>query len=211
MAIGVGTLLEISLGMIADGQSAMNVYQYEVTVSPSTKSAAEVAEAWWNHVKTNYRALAVSGGGRQFDKVVVRELNNPTGELAEFSVPAGEQDGTRAAGSLGPYLPTANAVGVRLTVGTRATRPGQKRIPFLTEGDVTGNPVGATFIGLTEALMGTMTGTITLGDPAEFVVLDPIITRKDATGAVTAHQPVTGFIVNPYVSSQVSRKYGRGI
>lgn len=211
MPIGVGTLLEVSLGMIADGQSAMNVYQYEVTVSPTTKSAVEIAEAWWSHVKTTYRALAVAGGGRQFDKVMVRELNNPTGELAEFSVPSGEQDGTRSAGSLGPYLPTANAVGVRLTVGTRATRPGQKRIPFLTEGDVVGNPIEATFVGLTEALMAVMTGTITLGIPAEFVVLDPIITRKDATGAVTAHQPVTGFIVNPYVSSQVSRKYGRGV
>lgn len=211
MALGVGSLLELTLDMVLLGSHVMNVYQYQIAVAPSTKTADEIAEAWWNHVKAAYRALAITPGGRQFDSVTCRELNNPTGELAEYSIPTADQDGTRPAGSLGSYMPSFTSVGVRLTVGSRTTRPGQKRIPFLSEGDVANNDVGATFVGLVQSLMDVMTTNIVLGDPAELLVLDPIVTRKDATGAVTAHQPVTGYVINPYATTQVSRKIGRGV
>lgn len=210
MAITVGTKLEISLVMGTSGGVGMNVYQYEVAVSPSVKTASAIAEAWWNHVKGVYRAIVVTGSGRAFDSVILRELNAPTGAYAEFSVPAGEQDGTRPSGELGSYMPAFTAAGMRLTVGSRLTRPGQKRFPFVTEGDVLNNSLTPAFVALIQNIGSTVSNDMTLGDPAEFVVLRPVVTRKDVSGAVIASQPVTGYAVNPYVTSQVSRKFGRG-
>lgn len=210
MTIPVGALLEFSLEMLYDNQQIMNVWQYEVLASPSLFEADAYAEAWWNHVKDDYRALVVSGAGRNFNVVRVRELNEPTGALAEFAIPEAEEDGTRSAGALGSFLAGFAAVGVRLSVGSRVTRPGQKRIPWLTEGDVAGPLVGAGFVTLVEALMETMTTGFILGSPAEFVELDPIVVRKDNTGTVTAHQPITGYVVNSILTTQVSRRVGRG-
>jgi len=102
------------------------------------------------------------------------------------------------------------AVGVRLSVGSRVTRPGQKRIPWLTEGDVAGPLVGAGFVAVVETLKETMTSGFVLGAPAEFCELDPIVVRKNVTGAVTAHQPITGYVVNSLLTTQVSRRVGRG-
>jgi hypothetical protein len=210
MAIGASSLIEVTMGMLWFGQQTLNVYQYEVDVWPNPTSAINAAEAWWNHVKTDYRALIVSGGGRNFNSVTVRELNNPTGDLAEFSIPSAEEGGTRSAGSLGAFLASFNAVGVRLTVGSRATRSGQKRIVGLTEGDVQGNDVSSGFIPLVENLMDTMTTHMILGAPSALVELSPIVCRKDITGAVTASQPVTGYVVNPFLTTQNTRKFGRG-
>lgn len=211
MSIGSASLIEVSMRMVTGPSKILNVWQYEVVNGSAGSTAVDIAEAWWNHVKATYRALAISGAGRQFDAVVVRELNNSTGDLAEFSIPSSEQDGTRSAGTLGSYMPDFAAVGVRLTVGSRVTRSGQKRIPFLTEGDVAGNAVGATFVGLVEDLFDVMDQYITLGAPAALTELQPIVTRKDSTGDVTAHQNVLGYVVNPYVTTQNTRKAGRGM
>jgi len=211
MALGSGDLIECTVRMVSSSGYMMNVWQYEIGVAPTENSAVEIAEAYWNHIKATYRALAISGAGRQFDAIIVRELNNPTGELAEFSIPSAEQDGTRAAGSLGSYQPQFVSAGVRLTVGSRTTRPGQKRYGFLTEGDVAGDGLGSGFITLLTSQLDIMTASMTLGAPAELTVLDPVVVRKDVGGLVTAHQPIEGYIINPYVTSQVSRKYGRGV
>lgn len=211
MAITTGSRVEISLRMIQSNQRIFNVYQYQVAELGVVLDAKQQAEAWWNHVKSTYRALAQSGAGRSFDSVIIRELNNPTGDLAEYSISSAEGVGTRAAGSLGPYLPTFSACGVRLTVASRATRPGQKRVPFMTEGDVAGDPIDSGFITLVNNLMNVLTVPLVLGAPAIGTVLNPIVCRKDATGYVTASQAVTGYVVNPYATSQISRKFGRGM
>jgi len=210
MGIGAASLIEVSLEMLADNQQTMNVYQYRVSSYTGSAGAPEIAEAWWNHVLTTYRALVVTTTTRIFNEVTVRELNAPTGALATWGIPAAEEDGTRSAGSLGSFLATFMAVGVRLNVGTRVTRPGQKRIWGLTEGDVAGNNISATYIGLVEDLMDVALSTITLGAPAALVELTPIVCRKDSTGAVTASQDVMSYTINPLVTSQVSRKVGRG-
>lgn len=211
MAITPGMLIEMTLWMDLTGSRAANVWQYEVVSAVVPATAEEVAAAWWAAVKGVYRATAVVTGGRQFRSVAIRELNNPVGELAEYAIPAADGDGTRAAGTLGSYLPTANAMGVRLAVSSRLTRPGQKRLNFLTEGDVFNNDVGAGFISLAEDLMNVMTADISLPSPALATLLDPIVCRKDVTGAVTANQPVIGYVVNPVVTTQTSRRAGRGI
>lgn len=211
MAITEGTLLELSLVSTVGANRLMNVWGYEVTGTFTGIASVNVAEAWWNAIKANYRALLYPTAGWVFSSVLVREMNNPTGELAEWTVPSGEQQGTRTAPANPDFLPIFNAVGVRLTVSTRVTRPGQKRIWGLTESDNDSNIVGTDFLALVDTLMAQMDGPLTLLSPALGMDLSPQVFRKDATGAVVANQPVNGHVTNRIITSQVSRRLGRGV
>jgi hypothetical protein len=211
MTIAGGSLLEITAIMQLDSSVLMNVWQYEVGTIVVVPTAAQIGEAWWNHVKGTYRALAETALAPSFTSVKVLELNAPTGAYGEFAVPPAEQAGTRGSTAQPQNLPAFTAVGVRLTVSSRTTRPGQKRIPFATESDVAGRVVESAFVSLVEAHMDVMVTPITLGAPAAAVELFPVVVRKDGTGAVTAHQLIEGYLVDPWVTTQVSRRYGRGV
>lgn len=210
MAIVTGSLCEITLNMLRLSQQVNMVFQYRVIASPLTPSAVVIAETWWNHVKTVTRALAANNAENAFKTVRIRELDNSVGDYAEYDIPLAEQTGTRT-GTLGDAMPPYVAVGIRLVVGTRATRPGQKRIPFVQEGDNVGGVLGASLQALVVTWANLMTTNMVLGAPAAGTELDPIVTRKDANGFVIADQPVTGYLINSNLTTQNSRKYGRGI
>jgi len=209
MTIGVGSLVEISVNMVAMGQQNLNAYQYLANSVPPLITAVHIGEAWWNHVKATMRAIWPSGFGTPFVSVRVRELNNLTGEFAEYDIPVAERAGTRA-NPTGEKMPPFNALGVRLVVGTRATRPGQKRYSILYEGDQADGVLGAAPVAAVVALMNVMTVDLALGAPAATAALRPIVTRKDSAGFVTASQTITGYLINPNVTSQNTRKIGRG-
>lgn len=210
MAIADDSLIEISLNMLVGGSQTMNVWQYKINQHSVGVEPVHIAEGWWNQVKTSHRALAISGYGSVFQSVRIRELNNPTGDYAEFDIPSGEQAGSRSNPADSDAMPYHVATAVRLTVGTRATRPGQKRFPFATQQDIIASSVQAAWKVLITAAVTSAVGTLTLGAPAALEVLDTIVCRKDAAGTVLNHQLVTGFIVANYASSQNSRKVGRG-
>lgn len=210
MTIGVGSLIEVSLEMLMQGQQTMNVYQYEVVSWPGSVTPVQAAEGWWNHVKADYRAMCWTGYGSPFRAVRILELNNPSGDYATFDVPTAEQPGTRVVAGSPEMSPPFCAAGIQLTVGSRVTRPGQKRFPFLLENDMANGALTVVFTPLANALATTIVTSMVLGAPAALVDLLPIVTRKDASGAVIAHQPVGGYLLNPNVTTQNSRKFGRG-
>lgn len=209
MAIVTGTQIEITLNMLVLSQQVAMVFQYLVDPLAGAPNAVQIAEAWWNHVKVTTRGLAPSGYGSTFKTVRLREMNNLAGDYAEYDIPVGEQIGTRATGS-GDLMPPFAAVGVRLVVGSRLTRPGQKRIPFMTEGDTISGVLQAAILTSVTTWCNTVTVPMLLGAPAAATELDPIVVRKDPSGFVTAYQRVTGFLINGNVTTQNSRKYGRG-
>jgi hypothetical protein len=211
MTITSGTLIEISVVGIALDQTCMNVFQYTADPVVAGTTPEQLGEAYWNHVKATYRGLCPSEFSGYFRSVFVRELNNPTGAYGEFTVPTGERGGTRVPSEGNVPMPAFSAIGMRLSVASRATRPGQKRFPFVAEGDNVYGQLSAAAITAANALGDVLTTGMVLGSPTATTTLYPIIVRKDVTGAVTAHQDVTGYIVNPFVTSQVSRKQGRGI
>jgi len=202
---------EISLRMANGGSALYNVFQYWCLAGNETTNGAELSEAWWNHVKGVYRALVCAAWGDFFESVLARDLTDPTGIYGEYAISPAERAGTRSTPSASQWLPTFNAVGVRLSVGTRTTRPGQKRLAVLAEEDVVGQDVQAGMVALVNSWGLVLTANMVLGAPAALVSLDPVVVRKDVTGAVTANQPITGFFINSRVTSQVSRKYGRGV
>lgn len=176
-----------------------------------TADAVGVGEAFWNDIKTDWRALHVGYANDRTTSIFVSEPGI-TGAYGEFAVPTGEQLGTRTAPGSGSYLPTFVAAGFRETVATRVTRPGQKRVWGLFEGDVDDDgAMAAGYTALLNTFAAHLTAPIILGVPVATGVLQPIVARIDvADGSVIAQQDVVGYLTNPYVTSQVSRKVGRG-
>lgn len=210
MAIEIGALLEIAVQGVNQSNLVMNVMQYEVTTSAPTITAENAAEAWWGHVKATYRSVATTYYDGLFRQVQVRELNNPAGAFGTYAVPLAEQGGTRSPGASPQGLPPFCAVGVRLNVGTRVTRGGAKRLMGLMEADQDNGVLVAGVVSAAQAWADFMIQGMTLGAPAATMTLLPIVCRKDATGVVTAHQSIQSAGVNLNVTSQNTRKYGRG-
>lgn len=208
MAIDDGSKLEIVVNMFTQNMQMLNVWQYNVDDMINGVSLVQLLEGYWNHIKATYRAIVPGSYGNVFVSLKGRELNNAAGDYAEFDIPVGERAGTRA--TSGDALPPFASAGVRLVVGTRLTKPGQKRFPFVLEADQVGGVLGTTYTTPLIALCNVMTNVMTLGAPAALVTLRPIVTKKGAGGFVEASQNIQGYLINPNVTSQNTRKFGRG-
>jgi len=210
MALNNNSLIEIALDMRWQGQQNLNVWAYQITSWVVGVNAVQVAEAWWNHVKVTYRLMQVASEPDTFLSARIREMNNVAGDYAEFAIPSAERVGTRANPGAQGVMPPYVAIGARLVVGTRVTRSGQKRYSFSREEDVTLGFISAAWKTVIANNLAVMTAGIVLGAPAATVTLSPRIFRKDFSGSVTAHQPITGYIVNDAATTQNTRKFGRG-
>lgn len=113
MAIGVGSLVEVTLVQNAFNMQMLNVFQYEIVEWPGSVNTAQMAEAWWNHIKTEIRATVVNSSGAFFKSVRVLELNNPEGDYGEWNIPAGESAGTRTPPAQSEALPPYCAAALR--------------------------------------------------------------------------------------------------
>lgn len=210
MAYGIGSLLQISVIGDSFGSAVYNVHTYRAEVVPSPVSGGALAEAWWNDIKTAYRGAFPVSMSNYFRKVLVSQVDDPAGIFGEYAIPTGERGGTRVTGAPDSPQPPFVAAGIRLTVATRTTRPGQKRVCCLNEADTDYNGLQAGVTTALNALATKMATPCVLGAPALGQTLNPVVIRRDATGAPTAWQYVTGYLVNPVPTSQVSRKTGRG-
>lgn len=209
MAIETGSLIEVVVSGSHGGQVLANVWQFLMFSTPGGITAAQYGEALWNHWKVKYRSIPAAVFDNMFESVSVRELDSLTGDYGVYSVPASERGGTGGNGSSPSPLPLFSAVGVRMSVGTRVTRPGQKRFAGMTESDNDNGKVQERAVLAVEDLLGLVVANMTLGAPALTATLSPVIVRKDIQGLPTAYQDVIGFSVNPYMTSQVSRKVTR--
>jgi len=203
--------IEIALFYTALGQNCMTARCYTWDGAAIAAATPEqVGEAWWNHYKAAWRALVPPGtDNAQFLSVRVREVG---GGLAagEYAIPTGEQQGTRS-GVTVAQLPTTTAVGVRLTVGSRITRPGQFRVTFLNGEDYSGNDISPAYLEEVADLADLYSQPNIMGAPIATGVIAPVVVRFGADAdTIEASNPIIGFVVNPHVTSQVSRRYGHG-
>lgn len=175
-----------------------------------TANATQGAEAWWNEVKTVWRAMAVTSGSLTFDSVFFQEIGGGL-EYGEYAVPSGEREGTRDGASLGAFLPAYVAVGCRLSVTTRATRPGQKRFPFPTEADNNDGHVEAAYLSLVAAVAEKYSTPLIMGAPVATGTLTPQVAGfTGSPPTLRAQQEAVGYVLNGLFTSQVSRRPGHG-
>jgi hypothetical protein len=204
--------IKITLRYVYLGQECENIQWYfgggAVFV---TATMPEILAAYWAHVQAAWHAI-------MYDDLAINSMNSILGEAvggdldyAEYPIPEADRVGTKTVAEYGQPLPGTLAGAVRLTVGTRQTRPGQKRAPFIGEADINGNDLHPSYTDLLSDWGLTFSEQITLGAPAATAVLIPVITTFSGDPPALADwQDVTGQIVNLYASSQVSRKRGHG-
>lgn len=211
--ITLGEFIQIVIQMRWLGQRIANVWTYQVVGLNTPTDAVSVGFGYWGAIRVAYRAIASSALTDAFQSIRVRSISNPNGAAGEYAIPAAEQSGTRSVSGEGSQsMPPFAACGVRLAVATRTTRPGQKRIPFLTEGDQAAGVIQPTFLGLVNTLLTAQEGDVTITPGAgNQVVLRSVIVRLNPSGGVAAHQDTFGFLVSSVVTTQNTRKIGRGV
>lgn len=209
MAITAGIVKITLRGTITGQRWQVGRYFAPVGAAWLTADAVGGAQAWWDNVKAAWRASVPAASSATFESVLFEEVGAGLA-FGEYAIPVSEQLGTRA-GATTDFLPSFNAAGVRLTVGTRVTRPGQMRIPGGLEQDQVGGTWVAGYVTLIDAIADKYDTQLTLGAPVATGNLTPKVVRLDVSGdVVVASQDIVGHVTNPNVTSQVSRKIGRG-
>ena len=211
MAI-VGNRVDITLRYTYLGQKCQNKMSYTPGGAAFlTADMIQLLEAYWENIKTVFRAITSTNSDvGTFDSILGEEFGLGN-QYAEFPIPTAERVGTTRPGDDGEWVSSFTAAGCRLTVGTRDTRPGQKRLPWLRESDIVGNELAAATITLFTPAFAKFGDDVLLGAPVATGVLQPIIVHEPTVAdPVYRQQLVTGYSMNPSVTSQVSRKKGRG-
>jgi len=214
MAI-TGELLKFQIRYEWGGQRCENVMWYfPGGAAFLTATAAAVAEAYWNNIKDLFLAMIPDDPTPVMSSILCTEYLGGSG-YGEYAIPSGERVGTRV-GMTGDFVSGIMAVGMRLTVATRTTRPGQKRFPFLYESDIAGNALGVDILAAVEDAAEIFDTVRLLGAPVALGSLTPVVVTFNSAPGVTedepqAYQDVIGHLINADITSQVSRKKGRGI
>lgn len=211
MAIPDGHILEIAVSGMAGPSTIMNVMHYHVDSGHPTATGEDVADAWWQAVKGWWRGVANTNFSTVFRDVLCKDITDLGGAYGTYGVPLAEQGGTRTPGASGENLPYFTAIGVRLNVPSRATRPGQKRLVGINEADQSGGLLTPAAIAAAQAWGDQAVQTMTLGAPASLVVLTPVVVHKGAGGVAASWQNMSSATVRDQVTTQNTRKPWRGV
>lgn len=207
MTILTGDIVEIIDEQTYDGQQVLNRYFYEVMTIDATidPTPALIAEEWWTLVQTDLLATQNDGVVHTQIRAEVR-----TGDLeyGQYVIPSG--DGTGVLACSGDYLSPFIAYGIGLTGASRITRPGSKRVVGACEDHIEDYGVlNSSIFGAVEAFADQITATL-FGGGLGTTSLRPIIWRPPTGVALGVVNPITGYIVNPVLTTQNTRKRGRG-
>lgn len=207
--VDTGSHLRIAFVGQIMAQEFVSLWNYRVSANLAGNTAAAlVAQAYWGTISSVWRALYPNAAVFSTTQIRVWDNEDDEGEFGTYAIPTAEQVGTRTVIASDEASPSFAATGVKLTVGTRVTRPGQKRIPFLLEKDVANNALVASWVTLVNAFMAQAEGALVLSVPAlgmelQSEVFGDAIPDK---GIPRRYQDTTGYAVNPYVTTQNTRK-----
>lgn len=207
MAINAGQVFELAIRGVFYGQRVQNVFHYRNVGGAADLAASGMCEAWWNDIKAAWRGFMKTEANLIYTEVVSIAVNG-SGHYGSYLIPTGEQQGTSV--RAGEFLPTFNAANITFNPALRLVRPGSKRIAGVLESD----QVNGVLTAGAQALLGAIAtqvvnGFVDAATPSswEFVIYGP----ANASRPVPVSQLVTGHSVSPNVTSQLSRKLGRGI
>lgn len=191
------------------GEQAVNVYFYEQNnvLSPSD-TAAELGDRFIAEVMPSIRAAQSTNVVHQ--QMNVTNLFDPSDQSIRFHSLAGTK-GTTETTSL------FEALGMVLNHDNGALRPGSKRYPGLDEVDISnGVLTNAGTLALFNTLAGVLNNTLTDGVLAAWLpvvvgrILDSGAYRLPANSGEAVVGAILSAVVNTLITTQNSRKIGRG-
>lgn len=212
MTLIAGAEIHVAFRYTYLGQRCENVQAYVAAGLTTTGATMENwLEALWNDYKVRLRAFAPNDPAiGTFDSLVGTEIGGGL-NFAEFPIPTLERVGERVVVDGARWLSGLNAGGFRQTVATRLTRPGQKRFPWVLDTQAQNNSLGADYLALLTDVATAFSTPSILGAPVVDANPIPIVVHEPGVrDPVRRTQAITGFVVNPDLTSQVSRKKGHG-
>jgi len=208
--VATGDILEFSLQSYfqTPANRGLNVFQYEVTTDvPFTLASrgADVLEAWYGFIVPLIQPVTTTQ--IVYEGVAIRNLTDGL-EIFEGQ-PDSILNGAIATDSMPPFV----SWGFKLTRTNTSTRNGSKRFWGVPEAmSLNGQPAGdaITALPLIAEALGLPVNLDVEGLPEISVQLQPVIVRKDETGAIIASQFVNGAQFRS-ITTQNTRKQGRGM
>jgi len=186
------------------GSTVRNVYFYQLQNVSGTVDAPSIVTDW----QVQVLSYVVQIQSASVDYVAVK-LDNVTDGLSFFEVALTATSGAQSGATINSFT----AYSFKLLRGSKLTRNGFKRICGVTEDNVNGNQIIQTFfdsqayIDAANAFGDTVNVTDTSGT-ADFVPV--IASRPTATRPGYLVQPVVDVEAQQFLTTQVSRKAGRG-
>lgn len=199
-----GDIIEIVDRQTTNPDLALNVYHYRIDCGILTVPPLTIATFWWGNCNAVIRGLQMND--LLHIRVSCKNLENPA-DYAEYIVPTAQQAGLNTAGET---QSRQAAIGVTFRGSTVVTRPGSKRVcgvPEAASGDW-GALVPAFITAATDYGSHMASSLNSLSPP--FVLVPVILGLPNSERPTRVENPVSGFVVNPYVTSQNTRKIGRG-
>lgn len=205
----IGDIYEVVDSSTMLGQKVLNVYFYRLSALPvGFTGASDVAQGFVDQVLPEVRAIQTTDVLHQ--SVKARNLFDET-DAHEILI---SSPGIGAADSISTF----NAFAFRLVGDNAAVRAGAKRIAGVNTTYVTDGVVDdAAQLTALNTLADTIAGIMTFG--LGFSLADPTIVKRIADGGgyrlpinagEAVYSLITDVLFSPLVTSQVSRKVGRG-
>lgn len=213
--MNVGNLIQITAATRFAGNEMRNIFHYEVTAVTGDPALSDVLTTFEADVVPDMANVIV--GGAYIYSLHAENLTDET-TIADLDMGT-DHPGTRA----GDAMPMFNALGIKLIRTNKTTRQGQKRFSPVSETDSTAGVFSAGLVTAAEALGAALVADLEVDDGAgNTATLIPVIygealpERPSKRGGTlparpSAMNPVSGYTVNPLVTSQVTRKPGRGV
>jgi len=179
------------------GQECLNVYVYQAT--GSDVNAVNVKTVFNDGVAVHM--LDLQNEHITHTHIQVINLDDPT----DFSDTVVEEAGNVSGDCLPPY----DAFAIRFVRTSREVRHAHKRIAGVSESAQAQGTLNSGTITNLEAIAAFIAGPIVSSDPA--ITLTFKIWRRPTLSAPQQFFDIGSYVVNTNVSTQVSRKIGRGV
>lgn len=205
MTVSNNSILQIIDHQVYDGQEVLNTYFYEIDTSIFAPTAAAVAEKWWGDVKTVIRNC--QGSPLQHVRVSVEELDAGH-DYGEFIIPTIEQFGLQTGAN---PMSSNTAFSITFRPTARTVRPGGKRIAGCDE-SFSGSfgLITSGMVSLLNDYGAHMVSQINIVVGGAYVLTPKIVGFPTPSRGARIAVDMQGYVVNPYISTQNTRKHGRG-
>lgn len=211
MGLVTGEVFQASIQGTVAGQMFSVSQFYRATKDFSAAEGVGVAMDVWNLFKVAWRGLSRNTAQNQTQQVRVFSLTNPVGLGGVYSIPVLERTGTGTV--TGDNMPAYVAFGVTLRGATRLVRPGSRRLPFVMEVDNVNGYVPGVTMTLVNALAEQFMEPLLSDDILIGGYGEPVLVGRTPEGAfdLARVQPIVSVFATDTLTSQVSRKPGRGM
>ncbi len=211
--VQVGDLIRCSIRYTNQGEQCQTSIAYKSVVSAADRTGEAFGSDFWAHIKETWRNLQPDSSDLHTYSIFVTGLSRPEySPYGEYSVPAGETRGLRSTAS--DLAPPFVAAGLRYPTGSRRIRDGQQRVSLLVEDDFQLQRLVSGIYDNVQALAAKMADPLYNQDAIATVIAVPVVVGIRYTGdpptPYEISDPIQTWIVDEYVTSQVSRKHGRG-